>query len=987
MRISARYGLSLCALAIALILALIGYLLTGPASAQDPPAAQARYELSGQILSRVNDDGAVEFCLRSDDGQTICPNARFVNLDRVRRDRWLSSSEIAWSAPAQESRIRYVSDTPSRQAEGASCDPNFARMLAATWKVESSSSLGTAFHIGNGRFVTAHHVIENRPPFVSLIHGERTIGAAVLGYDEDLDLALLEVDTPGLLQDVPAMRLRAPTQDDVAQPVYLIGYPGGEALTISGGGVVVQVWDDNLQTSAAVRSGNSGGPMFDACGDVLGVIWAGSASWSYTYSGASLLRSLRKIDESWPRWPLMPESVPPSLRAGGRMIWHYGPEPPQMVDCSELDAEWWIAVSGIPDEAEVRADLERSGWRQIGVCGALGPDDLENGRTYVAALEAISVERPESEDCAAERTPAVVHQSTQPFGELLLYLAEAIPDCPQGDQYSLQLDLASPQPPGSDLGATLVGVDGSLLGGPWLGRSFLGIGESPESPVTTFWQDWSADPAFTPAALRIAVGFDRWYVPLGAEVAREADAESFSIDVSVRIVARIDSETGTLSACLRSDNQVSCGADQGLTAYTGVAGRWRESAPISWSVSLPAESTPLATHAPVPTLSCEYEDPHDLYAWQFNSLAGTGTAVHVGDRQFLVNGARVPDGAPWGVVSRGATSLPVIRIAHDPRNDQALVELFDTEQEVSLGQSALFGSTGEELIGSNVHLLTYPAGDASRFLLAVLNVSEMTERVLRVEPSGISRHGSPLIDLCSNRLLGISIGGDDLLRAETVSASLSEMRLRAERPVYRNDGPPAHGSASAHSLPLYDGPTQPQFSGRICDVHPSERYHGRYAVYVSNVDNPDVWRVYERDGARPDTCDFGDKIFIVEYRDDQVPEAICIEPRRPLSPVSTVEWELDAPDGVELLLVRDFVRDDCPGLSTLEQTRWFSTHYFKLRNTGPHDFSDFTVRVITDEDKRLVPRRDVYTFADSDVWAWRVRVTDGTAVKVVVTVR
>ena len=339
------------------------------------------------------------------------------------------------------------------------------------------------------------------------------------------------------------------------------------------------------------------------------------------------------------------------------------------------------------------------------------------------------------------------------------------------------------------------------------------------------------------------------------------------------------------------------------------------------------------------------------------------------------------------MVSRGEVSLPVIRVSHDERNDLALVELFDAEDETDLGPAAVFGETDEELIGGDVHLLSYPAGDANRYHFTVLNVSALTDRVLRVEPTGNGRHGAPLIDLCAWELLGVSIGGDDLVRAETVAASLSVMREVAERPYSPQNGPPAYGSAAAHGEPLYAGPVQPQFSGRICDVHPSERFVTHYAVYVSGVDNPDVWGVRDRDGSRPDTCDFGDKIFIVEYRADEKPEAMCIEARRPLSPVSTVEWELEAPDGVELLLVREFARDDCPGLSTLEETRWFSTHYFKLRNTGEHEFSDFTVRVVTDEDKRLVPRRDVYTFADSDVWAWRVNVKEGVAVKVLVTVR
>lgn len=990
MQISTRYGLSLSAFAIGVLLAVACYLIGGFAAAQGPDSVDPRYEVSGQILSRIDESGAIEFCLRAEDGQVLCPDSRFVNVDRVSRGRWLPSSEIEWTTTVDPSRIEYVSrilNTPDVQPSDDSCSPNFERMLAATWKVETSATFGTAFHIGSGRFITAHHVIENRPPFVSLIHGERTIGAAVLGYDDDFDLALLQAETPGLIQDVPAMRLRAPTQDDVADPVYVIGYPGGEALTISGGGVVIQVWDDNIQTSASVRGGNSGGPMFDACGDVIGVLWAGSSSWSYTYSGAALLRSLRRIDQSWPRWPQMPDAVPTALQAAGRMIWHYGPEPPQDVDCSELDAEWWIALSGIPDEAEVRADLGRAGWSQIGVCGAQGPDDFDNGRTYVAALQAIPVPPLPIGDCAASAEPIVVHQSRQSFGDLRLTRAESMPGCPERDEYALQIDFDSPRVPGSDIGATLIDEDGSLAPGRLPGRSYLGISDSADSPVATFWQDWSTDAGFRPAGLRIAVGTDRWHVPLESEVVTSTETEGIDIDLTLRIVARVDAETETIRACLRIGGEEVCGAADGLIAYPGVAGRWRESAPIAWSVGVPEDAAPLAAHAATSSLSCAYEDPHDLYAWQFNSLSGSSTAVHVGNRQFLVNGARAPDGAPWGVVSRGETSLPVIRVAGDPRNDLALVELFDSEQEVMLGPSAAIGSTGDALIGSNVHLLTYPSGDASRFLLTVLKVTELTERVLRVDPSGNSRHGSPLVDLCDNRLLGISIGGDDLLRAETVRASLADMRQRAERPIYSNDGPPAHGSASAHPLPLYDGLVQPEFSGRICSIQPSERGDYHYAVYISNVDNPDVWRVHDRDGHRPEVCDFGDKIFIVEYLARRAPEAVCIEPRRPTEPLSDADWELDAPEGIELTQVRSFSRVDCPGLSAGEERVWFSTHYFKLRSVGEFDFEDLRIVVVSDTGKRFAPRRDFHTFADSDVWGWRVWVREGEPVKVVVTVR
>ena len=987
-----RYANSaISAIAVLALIAGLGYLFLGPALAQQPSQPDADYEFGGQILTRVDEDGRLELCLRTDDGQVVCPSARFLLPDRVRSDRWIPSSAVNWDAPIDPERIVYSTDARRAAANGQGCAADFERMLAGTWKVETSRSFGTAFHIGNGRFVTAHHVIEGKPPFVSLIHGERTIGAVVLGSDPQFDLALLEVVNPELLADVPAMRLRAPTQEDVGQPVYVVGYPGGEALTISGGGQVIQVWDDNIQTSSAIRGGNSGGPMFDECGDVIGVLWAGSSTWAYTYSGRPLQTSLRRITEQWPRWPQMPESVPATLRAADRLIWHYDSEPPQDVDCSELDGDWWIAVSGIADEAEVRADLERSGWRQVGVCGADGPEDFDNGRTYVAALEPI-VGVPELRgDCSEAEfafVDTVLYDDPQTFGGLRLTTSGLGPDCPNLRRYSLLVVFDEPQTVGTDLGATLVGADGSQEVGSWQRKSYRTVSEAPDALVTTFWQEWTASVAFDPVALRLAIGPQRLLLPLESSPLVEAvEVVRTTAPQSAEIVVRIDGETGQVQACLRAEGDIHCSADGGVVAYPAVPDRWRETGPIAWTASLPADSVSLPEYVSILGPTCAIPGPETLYAWQFNSLAGTGTAVHVGEGQFIVNGARAPEGAPWGVISRGEISLPVIRVAHDERNDLALVELFNPEDETNLGAVAEFGQTGAGLVGSDTHLLMYPSGDAKRYHFAVLNVSEISDRVLRVEPTGISRHGAPLIDLCTQDVLGVSIGGDDLLRAETVAESLREMRSTAERPYSPQNGPPAHGSAAAYGEPLYAGPLQPQFSGRICDVHPSERFVTHYAVYVSNIDNPDVWQVRDRDGDRPNTCDFGDKIFIVEYRADEQPEVMCIEPRRPLSPVSTVEWELEAPDGVELLLAREFVRDDCPGLSSLEQTRWFSTHYFKLRNTGEHEFSDFTVRVITDEDKRLIPRRDSYTFADSDVWAWRVNVKEGEAVKVVVTVR
>ena len=597
------------------------------------------------------------------------------------------------------------------------------------------------------------------------------------------------------------------------------------------------------------------------------------------------------------------------------------------------------------------------------------------------------------QDCSSDGVffvDTVLFDDPQAFGSIRLTTSGLGPRCPDMRRYSLLIAFDDPLVAGSDLGATLVGADGSLQVGRWQQRSFASLDGAPDRLVTTFWQEWTAPAEFESVALRLALGGNRLLLPLRPGLVPPPAAQLATIEQRAQILVRIDGESGEVRTCLRTSEGVGgvhCSADGGAVDYPGHVGRWRESSPIAWSASVPVELTALPLHESQPVLSCAYQGPEHFFAWQFNSLAGSGTAVHVGERQFVVNGAHVPEGAPWGVVSRGEHSEAVIRVAHDPRNDLALVELVETEADVDLGAAARIGSTSEEMVGGNVYLLSYPSGNAERFHLSVLEVTTVTDRVFRVEPSGIRRHGAPLVDLCTHELVGISIGGDDLLRAETVAGSLAQMRSEAERPALQQDGPPAYGSVAILPQPLYAGPVQPQFSGRVCSVHPTERGEQHYAVYVSSVDNPDIWRVYDEDGHRPEVCDFGDKIFIVEYLARRAPEAICIEPRRPAAPLSDAEWELDAPEGIELLLVRFFPRQDCPGLSAREQLLWLSTHYFKLRNTGPHDFEDLVIAVVDDTGKQYSPRRDFHTFADFDVWGWRVNVSEGAPVKIVVTVR
>ena len=132
------------------------------------------------------------------------------------------------------------------------------------------------------------------------------------------------------------------------------------------------------------------------------------------------------------------------------------------------------------------------------------------------------------------------------------------------------------------------------------------------------------------------------------------------------------------------------------------------------------------------------------------------------------------------------------------------------------------------------------------------------------------------------------------------------------------------------------------------------------------------------------SCSWRDKIFIVEYRSDRVPDAICIEPwqHHPLDP--TIDLKLDAPSGIELFAAVRHQREPCPGLPEEEQRNWQSTHVVQLRNTSEFDFDDLSLRIETETGNSYMPTANFWD-VDPDVEGWRFSVADGTPVRLIVT--
>ncbi|MEL7487840.1 MAG: Do family serine endopeptidase, partial [Pseudomonadota bacterium] len=138
-------------------------------------------------------------------------------------------------------------------------------------------SLGSGFIIDPaGIVVTNNHVIDNADDISVTLHDGREFKATVRGRDRETDLAVLQLDTGGA--KLPAVSFGDSEKARVGDWVIAVGNPFG-----LGGSVTVGIisarnrnidagdFDDFIQTDAAINRGNSGGPLFDVNGRVIGV--------------------------------------------------------------------------------------------------------------------------------------------------------------------------------------------------------------------------------------------------------------------------------------------------------------------------------------------------------------------------------------------------------------------------------------------------------------------------------------------------------------------------------------------------------------------------------------------------------------------------------------------------------------------------------------------------------------------------------------------
>ncbi len=250
----------------------------GDSMATSAPTPLLEVRITAQRVA----DGRTEFALQQKDpdgqwSERLLPSRRFFPAS-VATGRWLVSTPLTINA-------RDAGDT----ATSCVLSRHIGRVAAATFQVRTADGIGTAFYIGDGEWITNHHVVGDNS-VVLLRHGQVQMWAQVIGALPSYDLAMLQTHPTEAIAPLEFALARPPLASAVTVvgfPAYVQDTPSVVRGVVSKHAALSQfegMASDGmaLQTDAPANPGNSGGPIVDDCGAVVAVTFS---RYEYTVGG------------------------------------------------------------------------------------------------------------------------------------------------------------------------------------------------------------------------------------------------------------------------------------------------------------------------------------------------------------------------------------------------------------------------------------------------------------------------------------------------------------------------------------------------------------------------------------------------------------------------------------------------------------------------------------------------------------------------------
>ena len=177
----------------------------------------------------------------------------------------------------------------------------FKDMFEGTPQERQTSALGSGFIIDeNGIVITNNHVIKGADDIYVKANGDKDYKATIIGADPLSDIAVLKIDTKDKFKPV---KFGDSDKARIGDWVVAIGNPFGLGGTVTAGiisarnrSIGLSRYEDYIQTDASINQGNSGGPLFNLNGDVIGINTAIlGQSWSIGIGFAIPSNSAQKV--------------------------------------------------------------------------------------------------------------------------------------------------------------------------------------------------------------------------------------------------------------------------------------------------------------------------------------------------------------------------------------------------------------------------------------------------------------------------------------------------------------------------------------------------------------------------------------------------------------------------------------------------------------------------------------------------------------------